>query len=651
MDGRFALAKGKHNKQQTEQYDAINLLYDNTLGGLFVNAAASTCLVFLFKTAVTQQQKYWWWGILIICLTLRFIDYLYFKTNEQSELDNLSWAFKRFFIGALCTACLWGSYIFIVGQYASPLEIAYALITISAMAGGSATVLAGSKVIAMTYSAILLIPPSLYLCSSEQAYQQQLGILGLIFGFIMIFSSKKTATFTKNAIKIKHQHLDLINRMERDISKRAQQIYNLSNLDALTKLYNRNAFNAALTQQIKDSAINKSTTALLFIDLNGFKYINDAHGHMIGDKILQVIAKKISKLELSGCIGRWGGDEFVIGLANSNPNHAIHHAKQIIKAVTTTIFINNLKLNVGATIGIALAPKHTQKVSELIQFADIAMYEQKKCGDDSPKIYSTDLLLKSQKQEYLREELRQAINNREFFIEYQPIVSANTEKLISVEALLRWSLNGKIVQPSVFIEVAEQSGLIIEIGKWILLKACLDAAEWQQIMPCKLSINVSILQLLDSAFIETLDFALIQSRLAPELLVIEITESIFAEDKKKIKDKLNAIKARQVGLSIDDFGTGYSSLSQLQTCPFDIIKIDRSFVEALGSTGEAIIKATLFIAKEFNCQTIAEGVELPQQAMTLKKLGINYLQGTLYSKPQNLASLLKLMRSLTPRLC
>jgi len=665
------LYSSKHAILQDECRDAINMLYGNSFGGLFVSALAGSVLVFGFETADIQSLKYWWWYLFMTCLLIRFADVIYWKTKLADQDFTCLWPLRRFAIGAIITATLWSGYTIMVFKDVEFIELAYTVIIISAMAGGSVTVLAGSKIISIAYSSILLVPPSLLFINSSREYDYLIGFLSLAFAVVMVISAIKIAKFTENAIRLKNHNRLLVNnmhaekqevsrinaklnvaykeinrnniRLEREVIKRTEQIHQLSNLDPLTRLYNRNAFIQALRKLLVRSTVEELPLAVLFIDLDRFKQINDALGHKIGDKVLKVVTQRIYNLRSNGNVGRWGGDEFVLALPECNEQWAKSHALQLIESIASTIKIGALKLNVGASIGIAIFPTHSRKEMQLIQYADIAMYEQKKSSENLPRIFSNNLLLKLQRKEHLQEGLREAVKTNSLFLMYQPIMNATGKEITSCEALIRWTYDQEEIPANVFIEIAEQSGLIIEIGRWVILRACLDAKKWNNVKQCKVSVNVSMSQLLDHAFISNLDEILRQSQLPANLLVLEITESIFSKNQDRIRKLLVQIKSRKIGVSIDDFGTGYSSLSQLQTLPFDTIKIDRSFVKHLHDKGDAIIKATLFIAKEFNCNCVAEGVETQQQADELKVLGVNFLQGFLFAKPLCLPKLLEYM--------
>jgi len=640
----------------------------DNIAKLFISAIAASGLVFGFDTIEVQSQKYWWFFIFASVLAIRTIDLVYWKINLRPKAFVHNVPLLRFSAGALVTAVLWSSYVVIVAGHAEIIELSYTIIIIAAMAGGAATVLAPSKVTSVCYSSILLFPFSIVLLLSEQEYQRSLGFLGAAFGFVMISTAIRAANFTKNAVHLKNHNYKLMEGMkaekqevtringmlsnaveeinqindslEKKVVRRTKRIHQLSNLDPLTQLYNRNAFIYALRELLVQSKATNLPLAVLFIDLDGFKQINDALGHTVGDLVLKTITSRLYALKSNGNIGRWGGDEFVLALPGCDEQSAAKYSNKVMACISSTIETKSLKLNVGASIGIALSPEHSDVEHQLIRYADIAMYQQKKRRDKSACVFSSDLLVSLQEKESLREGLQQAIKNNELFLTYQPIVDSQSKSINSCEVLLRWSFNQQLVPPTIFIEIAEQSGSIIEIGHWVLKRACLDAANWTNADDCKISINVSVVQLMDSSFIGYLDEALKESQLQPERLILEITESTIAENRDHIKTLLERIKSRHVNLSIDDFGTGYSSMYQLQTLPFDIIKIDRSFVTRLDKKGAAIVKAILMLAKELGCITVAEGVETESQELALRNLGVDYMQGFLFAKPMRELALL-----------
>jgi predicted signal transduction protein with EAL and GGDEF domain len=370
-------------------------------------------------------------------------------------------------------------------------------------------------------------------------------------------------------------------------------------------------------------------------------------GHKVGDSVLIQITQRISAFSENNSAGRWNGDEFLVALPYSDQDTAMAIAKAIITSISQPIYVHGNEVSLTACIGIAMAPLHSISATELIQLADLTMSEQKRSGNKHPRLFSNDLREKIQAAQLIFEGLQFAIEKKQFFLCYQPIQCAKNNVSFANEALLRWDFNGQLIGPDVFIPLAEKSGLIKEIGAWVLNRACMDASLWQHAPDTAVSVNVSVIQLMDDGFMRLLDNCLKSSGLPPERLHLEVTESTFIENQSKVRQQLEQIQARRIDISIDDFGTGYSSLSQLQSLPVNYVKIDKSFVDNVEGKGEAIIRATLFIARELDCKTIAEGVETKSQAVALSAMGVDYLQGYYFSKPMRNSDLIKWQNPIT----
>lgn len=598
---------------------------------------------------------------MIILLGFRTVDVAYWHMKlRHTAYDGVA-AKRRFIVGSLATAVMWSVYCVIMFQHMPIIEFATTLIVIASLAGGASTVLSGHKNTASAFVAIIIFPSAIIALMSDQQYHQMLGMLAVFFGITLFTAARKSASFTSDTIQLKNEHAQLIKQMhhekteintvhqelseaytklnqansslEEQVQRRTEKIAQLSNMDPLTGLYNRSAFTSQLKDLLRRSHDRGTSLALLFIDLNGFKKINDTLGHKVGDGVLTEIANRIEIFSNDYHAGRWGGDEFLIALPYAEQDAAMSVAYALQTRISHPVDVLSNQLSLGASVGIAMYPEHAEDELELIQLADFAMFEQKRAGHSEPRVFSNDLYQSLKNVQELRDGLQHAINKRQFHLCYQPIVSFESNKPWAFEALLRWKFNGELVRPDIFIQLAEQSGFIKDIGAWVLNRACIDASQWQHQSDASVSVNVSVMQLLDDDFIYVLDKALHTSGLEPSRLHIEITESMFADNKAKVRAQIEAIVERDVMVSIDDFGTGYSSLSQLQTLQFDTIKIDKSFVHNLDQGGEAIIRATMFIAKEFGSKTIAEGIETVEQAKALHQMGVDYLQGFLYAKP------------------
>jgi diguanylate cyclase (GGDEF)-like protein len=618
------------------ELDSVELLYGNSLAGIFITLFASSGLVFGFEQTINITFKVSWWLLLCLVLVLRMADLMWWNFKLKNIQYNVQNAKLRFVFGTLTTSLWWCSYCVVVFPQTGPVELASMIIVVAAMAGGAATILAAHKLTAMLYSFILLGPFSIGLLLSSEQYRIVLGALGLGFCLVMVFTAKKSALFTRNAVYLKNQNAVLVNEMEEQVALRTAKIVELSNLDPLTGLYNRTAFTEALVACIRKSEQDNQQIALLFIDLDGFKKINDTLGHDIGDKVLTQTAARLKNMRLDhNLLCRWGGDEFLVVMTNTSEEQAIPYAHNLIANISQAYEFTDNRLSLGATVGIAILPKHTNSEHELILLADTAMYFQKKNQPGSVGVFNQELGRQLFREQWLSNGLSEALELGQMHLVYQPIVDANTHDTLVFEALLRWTFEGEAIPPDEFICIAEQHGQIIKIGSWVLQQSCLTVAKWQsdsELSP-SISVNVSVLQLLDDDFILIVEHALQTSGLSPDKLYLEITESVFSANKNKMFSQIRALQALGIKVSIDDFGTEYSSLSVIQDLAFNTVKIDKIFVDKLESSGFAIIKAVVQIAKALNCKVVAEGVENQQQATILSQLGVDSLQGYYFAKP------------------
>lgn len=616
------------------QRDAAELLYANGFAGIGVSLVSSSLLVFAFDTPNIGQFKRVWWGVMCVILLCRFADTIWWRTKQLGTNYNGQKAIFRFITGTYLTALMWCTYSLSVFRYTDTIEFAMIVIVVSAMAGGASTILAAHKYTAMAYAFILLGPLSIGGLLSNEDYRQLLGILGLSFCVVMILTAKKSAEFTSNAIRLKNENALLVHHMEEQVELRTEKIYELSNLDPLTGLFNRTAFLNHLGHRLEECKETNKSLALLFIDLDGFKKINDTSGHETGDQLLKQTAERLKKhCADSQLLCRWGGDEFLIAIADIGESTALQQAMGFIEHISETYVLEGNRLSVGATVGIAFYPQHATTEHKLIQVADTAMYYQKKKAPSTAGIFSTQLGKKLSREQLLRNGLTEAITKEQLRLVFQPIVMSTDNRPRSFEALLRWQLDDENIPPDEFIGIAEQYGLICKIGEWVINQACLAAKTWDPQRKIAVCVNVSMIQLQDEDFQNVVDRALSASSLDPELLHIEITESVLAENKDIILQQIKILQSKGIKVSMDDFGTGYSSLSVMQHASLNVIKIDRSFVDSLETKGLAIIDAVMHIASSLDFLVVAEGVENELQAQKLSAMGVHFQQGFYHARP------------------
>ncbi|PSL40081.1 PAS domain S-box-containing protein/diguanylate cyclase (GGDEF)-like protein [Planomicrobium soli] len=409
--------------------------------------------------------------------------------------------------------------------------------------------------------------------------------------------------------------------------------------DSLTKLPNRKLFEDRLMQVFKLREANDNPPAVLFLDLDRFKFINDSLGHHLGDEFLKIVAKRlIENVNQTDTVSRFAGDEFAILLPNPAQQEAIELAKLLNKAMAEPFDIMGHSFSVSASIGIAFSTGTDETVDSLIKKADTAMYYTKKYGKNNYTIYSEELDQKTAYKLILERDLKLAITNQELTLHYQPIIDLKTEEVRAMEALIRWNHPELgLVPPDSFIPISEESGQIVAIGKWVLYEACAQNKAWQNsgFPSIKICVNISTIQLQHPNFIQTVQQVLEDTGLEARWLELEVTESILMEETKTLKDSLIKLKALGISLSIDDFGTGYTSLSYLRQFSFDRVKIDRSFVSDIAGdlSGKAITSTIISLAHKLDMQVIAEGIEDEVQLSFLKDENCDEGQGYYFSRP------------------
>ncbi|WP_197273727.1 EAL domain-containing protein [Porphyrobacter sp. AAP60] len=420
-----------------------------------------------------------------------------------------------------------------------------------------------------------------------------------------------------------------------------QQVSRLAHYDSLTGLANRVQMGQALEQILAAPSGRERACAVLMLDLDRFKNVNDTLGHPAGDALLKQVAQRLERaIDGAGRCGRLGGDEFQVLVPGHQDRAALGHlAREIIVSLSQPYSIEGQSVIIGASVGIALAPEHGSTSDELIRNVDLALYAAKDAGRGVFRFYAEDLHAAAEERAELEQDLREAIAKGELQLYYQPVVFAATEKIVGFEALMRWEHPKRgWLSPAKFVPIAEDAGLIDRMGQWALRTACADLATWPASIRC--AVNVSALQFANPELPNIVANALVHSGVAPSRLELEITESVFLNDNAGTDAMFKALKRVGVRLALDDFGTGYSSLGYLKKAPFDKIKIDRSFVQGATETGSrngAIIASITSLAEALHMDTTAEGVETLDELELVRLLGCSHVQGHVYFKPMSAA--------------
>jgi len=426
--------------------------------------------------------------------------------------------------------------------------------------------------------------------------------------------------------------------------KRAEtQIAYMARHDGLTGLANRAVLLEKMEEALARLRRHGNRFTVFMLDLDLFKTVNDSLGHPVGDELLKVVAGRLSTcIRETDTVARLGGDEFAI-LATADGDQreaAIATANRLLGAVAAPCDLDGHHVNIGTSVGIALAPEHGTDVDQLVKNADLALYKAKSEGRDAYRIFEDAMGVEVRMRRAHQIDLRNALSNDEFELYYQPIVDIQTRQTASIEALIRWHHPQRgMIPPADFIPLAEESGLINQIGEWVLRKACSDALHWAPHI--KVSVNLSAVQFRKIGPIDSFCQTLRESGLPPERLELEITESVLLQGSAENVETLHRLRLMGISIVLDDFGTGYSSLSYLRMFPFDKIKIDRSFVHELAKNADcaAIVSAVAGLGRSLRIDTVAEGVETEDQLLLVHAAGCTHAQGYLFGRPCPVAEL------------
>jgi diguanylate cyclase (GGDEF)-like protein/PAS domain S-box-containing protein len=421
-----------------------------------------------------------------------------------------------------------------------------------------------------------------------------------------------------------------------EIRQTQERLTHLANVDVLSGLPNRGRVRQLLGEALRSATTGNLPCAIMFLDLDGFKPVNDTFGHPKGDAVLRAVAKRlVDEVANEGTVGRMGGDEFAIVIGDAQSRRKVEKlAERIIAAIKEPYLIDQMEIRIGVSIGCAFGPIDGATVDDLILKADLALYQAKDAGRGCARYFSSELQSEQEDRVRLEADLRTAIAAKQFHLVYQPLINAKTQKLIGFEALIRWNHPQRgLVPPNVFIPVAEETGLMAAIGEWVIDEACRAAATWPD--PISVALNISPKQMVQAALPNLVSEALARHKLAGNRIELEVTEGVFLGDNGSTLDVLKRLRALGVGIALDDFGTGYSSIGYLNKAIFHKLKIDGSFVREAGSRPEnvAIIQSIVQLAKSFRMSVTAEGVETAEDFERMRELGCDTIQGYLFGKP------------------
>lgn len=655
--------------------DAASLLYRHGVGGLLVSASASSLLAQLTANSTGMVGVFAWWLVMAAVLLARAAQAVYWQrvtarsTNRDGSREILAFAAT-----SLATAIVWAAFpLLFFDELSGPQRAAMAAI-LSGLAGGATAVLSASLALTVSYIGILLLPVSACFLRHPGPENQALGVLGIVCFLTLTISARIANNSVIRSLRLTRLNQQLLREKEiehdmtananaelrslqkaledanqgleikvrdrtdkllseiRERERYEQELSRLASTDPLTGLCNRSTLTRRLNASLA-SARPGTRLAVLFIDLDDFKQVNDVRGHHAGDRVLSAVAERLSQTLGASCdLGRWGGDEFVAVVHAATPDAAVRLALELREQVVRPIDAGGQTVWVDATIGISLFPDHGDTQDKLVRSADLAMYAAKQNKHHRVRLFDPALAEQVAKGHFLGQCLSDAISNHKLSVVFQPIVSASSRTCHALEALVRWKHpeHGSI-PPAEFIPMAERSGDILALGRWVLMESCRAAVNWPG-RPA-VSVNVSATQVLAGYIIDDVKDALAGSGLPPDRLHLELTETAFAGDFDGVVPVLATLRGLGVRVSLDDFGTGFSSLSYLQRLPVDTLKIDKAFVAGMENESKSIVKAIISMADALGYGIVAEGVESERQMSALLAFGVDRQQGFYFARP------------------
>lgn len=493
----------------------------------------------------------------------------------------------------------------------------------------------------------------LQVANTENSQQLALTIAAIT---LLIIAGSVSAAMADKKLQSKDRDLQRVNGLLTQLDLARASLQQVAHYDPLTNLINRRGFNQIFAEKLLEHSTGNGMLAVMFLDIDHFKRINDSLGHDAGDELLKVIAERIrSATRAQDVVARFGGDEFCILISIPDYEEARHLAYRVMQKMKEPVALSGRRMVMTTSIGIAAYPRDGSTCEELLKHADLALYQSKGSGRNRVNFFSAALKTRASQELHLEEDLRNALREGTgLHLHYQPIVDLRTGHVARLEALVRWEHpQHGLMMPDRFLGIAEANGLIADLDNWVLNKACSDLAALRQdgLESLVMAINCSAINLGREELVEEFEHRLQQHRIGPGRLELEVTENALMSNVGKTIQMLKRLRHLGVSLSIDDFGTGYSSLAYLKRLPVDTLKIDRSFIVDIPKSPQDIelVHALVVMAHTLNLKVVIEGVEKPEQLEMLAQLGSDYVQGFLFSRPQPLAALLPMVRQMNSR--
>ncbi len=629
--------------EQNIKAEQTRLIYRSMPFSLLAILINSSILSLVLWQVIDHSTIIGWLVAVYLTTLYRFLTYRNFLSitpTQDNEIDHWS---KLAILGATLSGALWGTASLLLFPLEHVAYQALLVFVIAGMSAGAVTSLSSIFAASATFLLLTLLPLVWRFLSLESDVGYAMTIMGILFTVMVIASSRRISQSIQESLKV---------RYERQCAE--ETIIYQAHYDELTQLPNRRLFIDRLNQEITRAQRHHHFGAILFLDLDHFKNINDSLGHRVGDILLQEVAQRLRRrIRNEDTVARLGGDEFVILLTEIGDSREItsswvqNFAAQIQQLFTEPFMVQEHELHLSASIGVTLFPINGAVPEDLLQQADVAMYRAKAEGRDQSRFFQPSMQEAVHQRLEIEKGLRRALATGELELYYQLQVDI-TGTCIGAEALLRWNHPERgLIAPNEFISVAEETGLIYKIGDWVLATACRDMAQIGFNRPITLSVNVSPKQFREANFVERVQNIIHGCRINPAQLRFEITENVLIENFEQTVERMQQLKKCGISFSIDDFGTGHSSLAYLKQLPVEMLKIDRSFVRDISTDpSDAIIVETILdMARHMGLKVVAEGVETPEAFAFLKEKGCEYFQGYLFSRPVPLHNLLSKIES------
>jgi len=626
-------ASVEHFTSATELTDVkseqIRILFSAIPSSLVAILICSSLLSIAQWPVIDHDTIVAWFVVTNLLSLLRILMYQQFEKQRDRLVDSI-WA-QRAVLTSIASGITWGVGGYLLFPEHSPVHQVFLAFMISGICAGAITTLSAMTAAVRGFVVFAITPIIVKFNLIDSEFSIAMTIMSILFVTMILVSAKRLNETIRQSLEFRYQ---------RELAE--QTIRYQAQFDDLTNLPNRRLFLAMLRQEMAKAERHHRYGAVFFIDLDRFKSVNDSLGHAVGDELLVRVARKITaRLRQEDTLARIGGDEFVVLLpeVGNDPESAGANASTIAdemrKLFTDPFMIHGHDIHLTISVGIAVFPGNVI-AEDLLKFADVAMYRAKSEGRDGVRLFSEEMQDAVNQQRRIEKGLREALTNQEFELYFQGQYDAENQ-LVGAETLLRWNHPERgVVAPGEFIDVAEQTGLIVPIGDWVLRSACEQLAALQGGL--KLAVNVSPRQFGDSAFVDNLKMVLQETGADPRLLTLEITEGLAMANIRQSIDSMNELKKLGISFSVDDFGTGYSSLSYLHQLPIDELKIDQSFVRNIStsSENEVIVDTIIVMAQQLNLKIVAEGIETPEELNYLKLRQCNFFQGYHFARPEPL---------------